>query len=285
MVDSSQIPDPARVSVNIESPAVTEHVRYTIVPTYADGEPPGGPRGSDGEYRVVFVLGVPGVESVVSRVDLNSLEASGDSLIVSHPLQIDLETTTGDDKSSWILHTNNDGRLSHAEILLYAENLQAAEKAAHDQVMSILSRVAFAANIGLVVKATYITEIATGTQSIAATFMGRMRPIGEITGSMNPELGSLLATYREGLSSITPLYQALSYYKVIEGIKTSHTKRTREAKRAGSELPANPLDGTLPTVADDVPNVYALETELVAQYGGKRSARWRSLSRTRYATP
>jgi hypothetical protein len=51
---------------------------------FADGSA-GTPGGDPGKYDVVFVLGVPGIGSVSSAVDVPSLLGSGDSLLEGQP--------------------------------------------------------------------------------------------------------------------------------------------------------------------------------------------------------
>jgi hypothetical protein len=91
---------PEQIGVELPRPEVTEFNHFVIVPVRGEDEPPGGPQGTPGQYRVVFVLGVPGVSSVASDIDIASLEASGDSLILSRDgAEVDLKAS--EDQSAW----------------------------------------------------------------------------------------------------------------------------------------------------------------------------------------
>jgi hypothetical protein len=137
-----------------------------------------------------------------------------------------------------MLHSNAQGHLSHAEVTLHADTISAAKKHAHDQVMVILSRLAFEANAAIEVKATIVTELATGTFSVGVMLVGKLRQLQPtITGNMNPELSPLLAIYRDGLSSTTPLYQALAFYRVTEGVNGFHLKATARLLKQDRLLP------------------------------------------------
>jgi len=264
----SPVSSPEQASVELPRPEVTEYNHFVIVPVRGQAEPPGGARGAPGQYRVVFVLGVPGVSSVASDLNVASLEAAGDSLILSEGgAEVDL--IASQDQSAWILHSNAQGHLSHAEITLRDSNMGAAEQHAHDQVMVILSRLAFEANTAVEVKATIVTELATGTFSVGAMLVGKLRPLSHtIAGNMNPELSPLLATYRDGLSSTTPLYQALAFYRVTEGVHGFHLKTTRAAAKAGVTAPADPLAASFPGPGDIVTDIDALNPAEYGQFAG-----------------
>jgi hypothetical protein len=69
---------------------------------------------------------------------------------------------------------------------------------------------------------------------------------------MTPELRPFLAANREGLNSNSPLYQALSFFKVIEGVTKYHTRRVRAATRNGSVVPSDPMARQMPSNCGDL---------------------------------
>jgi hypothetical protein len=75
-------------------PRVTEFNAVTVVPVFPGGEA-GPPSGSPGPYDIVFVLGVPGVSSVTTSLDFESILAGGDSLLQGSGRQVDLESSDG----------------------------------------------------------------------------------------------------------------------------------------------------------------------------------------------
>jgi hypothetical protein len=258
---------PGMTSVAIPRPAVTGYEMFKIVPVMESGEPDGGPSGSPGNYRVVFVLGVPGVGSVSSVLNLATLERSGDSQIISPGVKVDLKAPQ--EQSSWLFIANEEGRLGRVEVTLYAADFDIAIANAHDQVLAMLSRLTFEANTGVEVTAVIATEKATGTVAVAATMLGMERPLKDLGGQMTPELLPLLSAYREGLSSTTPLYQALSFYKVCEGVSTFHKKTTRAAAREGTVGPADPLGAIFPSPDDEIPDIDALDPGAHPEFVGR----------------
>jgi hypothetical protein len=258
---------PGMMSVAIPRLAVTGYEMFKIVPVMESGEPDGGPSGSPGNYRVVFVLGVPGVGSVSSILNLATLERSGDSQIISPGLKVDLKAPQ--EQSSWLFIANEEGRLGRVEVTLYAADFDIAIANAHDQVLAMLSRLTFEANTGVEVTAVIATEKATGTVAVAATMLGMERPLKDLGGQMTPELLPLLSAYREGLSSTTPLYQALSFYKVCEGVSTFHKKTTRAAAREGTVEPADPLGAIFPSPDDETPDIDALDPGAHPEFVGR----------------
>jgi hypothetical protein len=61
------------------------------------------------------------------------------------------------------------------------------------------------------------------------------------TGTMSKEFRSLAALYREALSSNTPPFQFLCYFKILEGIRKRRRQLIAEAKAAGTEIPKSPV--------------------------------------------
>lgn len=103
--------------------------------------------------------------------------------------------------------------------------------------------------------AVLLTEQSTEIRSIGATIIGAVQPAPELAGLMTPEIQPFLAAYREGLNSNSPLYQALSFYKVIEGVTTFHTKRTRVASKSGGAAAPDPLARLIPADPRDLPEI------------------------------
>ena len=135
------------VEALVPRPQVTEYGVMTIVPQFAQTEGIHPPSGSPGAYDVVFVLGVPGVCSVATSLNVDQLINSGDSLLSGSDLQIELFAEDGRVIGSARCISNNQRRLAQIRLTVSAENFAAAEKHAYDMVMSPLSRVT-AATVG-----------------------------------------------------------------------------------------------------------------------------------------
>jgi hypothetical protein len=238
-------------SVSIPRPRVTEYNEITVVPTFP-GVEPGPPSGSPGSYEVVFVLGVPGVNGVATRLDFDAMLAEGDSLLQGSGLQMDIQSPDGRSPYTARVIPHSHGRLAQVRLTVTADDFYIAEKQAFDVVMSVLSRIAFEADAPVEVTGILLTEQATKTRRFGATIAGAIQPAPELTGDITTELRPFLAAYREGLNSNSPLYQALSFYKVIEGVTKFHTKRVRAARRNATTVPADPMAKQVPSDSRDL---------------------------------
>jgi len=118
--------------------------------------------------------------------------------------------------------------------------------------MPTLSWIAFQADTPLEVTGVLLTEQATQTRRFGATLVGAVQPAPELVGTTTPELRVFLAAYREGLNANSPLYQALSFFKIIEGVATFHTRRTRAAARSSAAAQPDPLVKQLPASREDL---------------------------------
>jgi hypothetical protein len=196
---------------------------------------------------VNFVLGIPGVNTVGSDLDVDALLNSGDSLIVSRGIRFDL--TSGSDTGAANCIPNAEGRLAKVSARLTADGFAAAERSGHDRLMPLLSRLAVETDCAVDLRATVVLELATGAFMVARTAVGEHRTVPDLKGKMTDELSPFLAAYREGLNSLSPMYGALCFFKVIEGVSTLYTRRMRAAKAGSDPAPTNPLDGRVPTTA------------------------------------
>lgn len=253
----------------IPRPEVNEYTAITIAPQFTRNGPGPTPQGSPGEYAVVLILGVPGVNSVVSTVIVDDWSNSGDSLLASDGLTLDLLAEDGSAIENARFVPNRESRLARVQLTVRADKFADAEQRAHDAVMPVLSWLAFEANVAVEVVATDITEQATSTRQVSARMMGQVQVATEPRGWSTSELRPFLAAYREGLNSTSPLYQAISFYRIIEGAKAFQKKRTREATRAGSPLPTDPLTQTIPADPAHVPGLSQWAHPLFTPYLGK----------------
>jgi len=250
---------------------VTEYNTFIAVPHFPNGAA-GSPSGSPGSYDVVFVLGVPGIGGVATSMDFDAILAKGDSLLESSGLQVELETPDGSESNIAHIVPNSQRRLARVSLTVTANNFVAAEKEAHDEVMPVLSRIAFEADTPLEVTAVMLTEQATQIRSFGATIVGAVQPAPEVAGLMTSELRPFLAAYREGLNSNSPLYQALSFYKVIEGVTTFSTNRARATSKSGGAIAPDPLSKGIPGTASELPDLTDWARGVFTPYLGKTFA-------------
>jgi hypothetical protein len=224
-------------------PLVTGPVYYGFEPAYPRDDPryravtttPGVP----GLYRVAFVLAVPGRDVVQEQVDFNVPDAAGDSLLLAPPnaaqLGIDIEEEGGE-TFVLLVHLNKHHRVRSVSLEIQAANFREAGELGHDLIMPVLSRWSFVHDVAITTSAVHIQELATGAQSIELTLLGAVKGFSDVQGFSAPDHRVLLAAYREGISSGEPLWQALSLYKVAEGVWAFRARRRAAAHATGDRI-------------------------------------------------
>ncbi|HUX11945.1 MAG TPA: methylamine utilization protein MauJ [Spirochaetia bacterium] len=262
-------------------PIVTQEMRYTVVPLFPESDPRSklgnGPIGAAGDYIVVYRLGVPGIQAASTEFHFGSLESTGDSLIEAHPdaTQIVIELKASPDTPAdqkLTLGVNREHRLSSVVLRCQAENFEGAAEHAHDIVMPFLSQLAFSHEVAITTTGREIIEVATETRQMSQITVGAVKGIALGVWASTPEQRRLLASYREGLSSSEPLYQALSFYKVVEGVLSmrgiedaAHRARGETPNRAFERIPQDITSALHPS---DSP----LQRESFAPYLGRKFA-------------
>jgi hypothetical protein len=209
------------------------------------------------------------VSSVATSLDFAGILSGGDSLLEGPGRQIDLESSDGQSLCTARIVPNSRGRLAQVRLTLTADDFSQAEKEAFDAVMPTLSRIAFEADTPLEVTAILLTEKATQARRLGATIVGAVQPAPEFAGSTTPELRMFLASYREGLNANSPLYQALSFYKIMEGVAKFHINRVRAAKKRGEAVPPDPLARQMPSDRSDLTGMTEWARENFTPYLGK----------------
>ena len=247
----------AATTIQIPRPRVTDRVFIASVPHLAPGVPTGAASGGYGDYEVTLVLGVPGISSVSTAMDIPTLLAAGDSLLEGDGLDIDLQGANGCGRLTATVLPNAQHRLARIVLTVLAKDFADAERMAFDNMSTMLSRIAFHADTAIEVSAIVVVEKASRIVHASITVIGSVQPVpvSELEGWSTEELRPFLAAYREGLNSPNaPLYQALSFYKVIEGAMKFHTNRSRAAVKAKLPPPPHPLDAVIPADVAQLPD-------------------------------
>jgi hypothetical protein len=247
----------ANPALQIPRPRVTDRVYVAAVPQLVAGVPTGAVGGSLGDYKITLVLGVPGISSVSTAMDIPHLLASGDSLLEGDGLDIDLQGANGCGRLIAAILPNNEHHLAQVKLTVLAKNFADAERMALDHISTVLSRIAFQADTAIEISAVVSEEKASQIVHAAVTVIGSVQPAptAAVEGWATEELGPFLAAYREGLNNPNaPLYQALSFYKILEGAPAFHKTRSRAAKKAAVAPPPDPFDAVIPADVSELPN-------------------------------
>jgi hypothetical protein len=248
---------------------------FLVVPVYAPGdsrnELTSGPDGTPGRYRIAVVLAVPGTNVVREDVDFGWPDTGGDSLLVAPDPQ-EFQITLGNETEHVVtsIHLNDHGRLRAISLDVEASNFQDAARSGHDLVMPMLSRWSFLHNVAITTSGVRIEEMKTGTSRLDLTIAGAAKTFSDRDSVSTPEHRVLLAAYREGISSAEPLWQALSLYKVAEGVWTLRRRRQEAAVAAGQPIhePSEHVPEDVNTVGH--PSERDRLAESLAPYAGRK---------------
>ena len=225
----------------IPTPTVTEFMTIKAVPVGSS------PTGQPGTYHVDCILGVPGVSSILTHFRLEDILTSGDSLLSGEPSQVELVAEDGKFTHDVGMLTNDEGRISNLVMDVEESSFKGATESANDVTQPLLSRLAFEIDVPVQITAMVVREVATGATQISGTMVGGVRPMKDVTGPSNPDLRELYTTYREGLNSLSPIYQALSFWKAIEAAEIHSKRRHRKAnKPSGPDLMLEVVSASAP---------------------------------------
>lgn len=118
------------------------------------------------------------------------------------------------------------------------DNRDSAEHHAYNFMSSGISYLSYHHDVGLDITAYQIVEVATGIESYSVNLLGRERPLKlDIEARSDTPFRAVLSMYRDGLVSFSPLFQALCFYKVIEGCSRLREERHRMSRLSGIESP------------------------------------------------
>lgn len=223
-------------------PMTNGRVNYTIVVDFPPGHPQyglsNGAIGSPGNYEVTVVLAIPGMNVVQENSNFPEMMASGDSLLEVSSVITEMAVTVTDsnlaiDGQSIKIGINSHHRISSLSLVVQANSFQDASTRAHNAIMPILSRWSFLHDISITTSVTQVCEMATSVRSWTHLIRGTVKAFSDEGGTTTPEVHTLLAAYREGISSTEPLYQALSLSKVVDGVYKLRGRRKAAVISAG----------------------------------------------------
>ena len=180
----------AAITIQIPRPRVPDRLYVTSVPQLIPGVPTGAVGGGFGDYEVTLVLGVPGISSVSTTMDIPTLLEAGDSLIEGDGLDIDLQGANGCGRLTASLLPNADHRLARVVLTVLAKDFADAESMAFDHMSYLLSRIAFLADTAIEVSAIVMVEKVSKVVRAAVTVIGSVQaaPVSALEGWSTEEL-------------------------------------------------------------------------------------------------
>lgn len=271
VVEHSSLP-----TLELPRPRVAQRVEVGVVPEFPAGDPRNevaGPEGRRGEYVATAVLCVPGVNSVLESVALQT----GDSLLAVPSGLVRVVCPIGEEPDVPRIEVhffpNKHGRLGHAEMRYIADHFEDARRIAHDVLMPALSRWSFDHDVALQVSLLHISEVSTGTQWIAGVLVGAVQLLsfGEEAVRSTPECRTLLSSYREGLNAENPFLQALSFARVIEGVGRQRQVRVQQLLKEGTTPTPRPSERIPLDIAAEWPGpTDSVVREAMTAYAGQK---------------
>jgi len=246
-------------------------VRVPIVPgSDSDAELETLRDGSHGQYQVTYVLTTPGT-GLIGGTSPEKITETGDSLLEFPPglPGIAIEFFNGAAHVEARCYPNRRRRLAKIQTSFAASSRAEAEKTASDLILPMLSWLTYRYDVPLDVKACEVLEISTNVVGYAINVHGRPRQIqvGEEWTSKEA-FRAVLSSYREAMSSTNVFYQALCYYKVIEGCYRLRDDRRKSALDAGAQW-SQPNE-RIPDGQDGLPEFAKSQAEVLQPYFDKK---------------
>jgi len=247
--------------VEFPRPELNAKMEFTLVPFFSgDGSDAigKGPSGGFGVYQVTYFLTVPSVDLFLSAADLGNLFEFGTSQLQLPPEEIlilDMQGEDADDKTQMHFLPNKQRLLSHVRLRVKCSSFEEADRVAHERVSTVLSYWSYLFDVGLQIGRFEIVEESTKAKKLSFGVVGRVKAFNNdrpFQISSN-EYRRLFAAYREGLTSGNVFYQALNFFKVVEG---TLSLRKRLKRKGGSTGKLDELflpKELFPTNLDDLP--------------------------------
>jgi hypothetical protein len=229
--------------------------RLAIVAIDASGNERGAHGGDPGLYRVAVTLWKPGFSPGSEGTFQLGEVVEGDShLEVASPGKPtavwNLDLTSDNQTLTYQAHSNSRGMLAKFVVAeLQANSFADAESRAYSGLAPFLSHLATQFEIPLDIFQTEVKELKSETVSV--TYVNpyyAIRSAGSLAVAVTPEIRGYLSVYRESLTSRSPFYQFLSFYKIVEEL-FKRRGRLGDEVRSGSRprfarlrIPDDPSD-------------------------------------------
>lgn len=257
----SSNPSPKQYRFDIERSDSNSWFHLVLVPQYSPPDPRSSVQlsrdGLPGDYKVTFILGIPGKETFKVNLDWENIFESGESLLIVAATDFSIEWRHKDPdlRATIVFFTNPKKELSKAQVRLPASNAAGATRVAHDIILPLLSWFSFRYDVAIDISAYEVIEEETEVIHINAGVLGNAK-IASINADtpgffVTPSYRNLFSAYREGANATNCFYQVLCFYKVVEGVKRIRDVRRKSALDNGLQWRAP--EERIPSILQDVP--------------------------------
>jgi hypothetical protein len=209
----------------------------------------GGAQGLPGSYRVTFVLSRPGFNLMPENHHSFVSGMRGDShLAIAKPAflppgnpeadRIQVSGATEDGTFVFWGFPNQQGFLGKFESQPFeALGFNDAELKAYRAIASSLSNWAAHLDIPLNIAQVESTELRTGNVRTSVTTAYVETPLAILPSAvLKPEFRGYASLYREAMNNVSPVYQFLCLFKMIEGMLRRRARLGKEARKAGTTI-------------------------------------------------
>jgi len=248
-------------SVNFGLPGLKQTV--TVVRRTPEG-PLGPPQGSPGKYRAVMTLQRPGFNLLPegnasfegglvgnSHLAIAAPAYAPPNLPAATELEIPVVFEEIGRRFLVVGLPNDQGFLQKVLVNdLDAESFADAHTIMSQVAGAVLSQFSVQLDVPLRVCQLDLTEISTGSALLMWTNPSLDTPLVVAPVQGSREFRAYASLYREGLSTDSPLYQFLCFYKIVEGVKGRRVRAVREAKKGRQPEPTFPLE-VVPNAPED----------------------------------
>lgn len=184
----------------------------------SEGGEPRHPEGRRGKYLVRVGFRVPGDGLPIQNLEIEQ-RLNGSSLIFFGPNQKLQYTSNDSPKIQAEFVTSSNGNLTGAVVSLAANTLHDAHIKAINFLSPYISYLAFICDAAVEVDCTQVKEARSGNIRVQCLLIGKSVTVDDIDfPNLGREISALLSSYREGLNTLNPSWQFLSFWKVMEGI-------------------------------------------------------------------
>ena len=269
------VPANPQPTLEFQRPETNSRMEFTLLRGYPTNHPqsliPKTLRGSQSVYKVTYIFSVPGSNTFRDKINLETFPNSGTSLLQTLPnehLKIELENEGS--KLEILFLSNKDNLLSHAQLRVQCESFEEAERFAHERICTILSYWSFLYDVALEIAGCEIVEENTGSLKYALGFVGKVKAFtSDIGFHLLPEYRRLFAAYREAMNATNIFFQAICFYKVVEGVISLRTKEQRKNGTFVKGIKPFESDEKFPDDFNLLPIEDIITSEAFKEYVGK----------------
>jgi hypothetical protein len=255
------VPAVPRPVIDLPRPELNSRMEFTFLPYASKDQAKVVQRGSSGGpgiYQVTYFLTVPNVDVFLSSIDLGELFKYGTSQLQLPPEEIlilDMQGEDPNDKFQMHFLPNKHQMLSHVRLRVACSSFEEAERVTHERVSTVLSYWSYLFDVGLQIGRYEIVEESTKARKVSFGVVGRVKAFDndqpfQITSS---EYRRLFAAYREATTSGNVFYQALNFFKVIEGTLNLRKRQQRQHGVTGKLTEQFRPDEIMPDDIADLP--------------------------------